>query len=249
MEANYYKEYFVLEREHWYFLARNKLILDHIRSITEKNKVIKILNVGAGTGYTSELLQEIGDVNSIEYDEDCCEYVNQNLNIEVTHGSILELPYSDNEFDLVCAFDVIEHIEDDKQGVLELKRVCKKDGKVVITVPAYKFLWSKHDQVNHHFRRYTKTQLTKLLHGDGKILYESYYNFWLFFPISVFRIFNRIFKLTTESKDDTGSDFSVISKESVLSRFLFKIFYSESFFIKNRIKLPFGISIIVSWIK
>ena len=249
MEAKFYKEYYNLEREHWYFLARNRLIMHHIRDILSTKNKVKILNVGAGTGYTSELLKEFGKVESLEYDKDCCQFVSKNLYIEIVNGSILDLPYRENEFDLVCAFDVIEHIEDDLLGVSELKRVCKKGGFVVITVPAYMFLWSKHDEVNQHFRRYRKSEILNLFKEKGKFLYHSYYNFWLFFPVALFRILNNLFGFTKTTEENTGSDFSLHKKGSLISSFLFKVFYSESFFIKKQIPLPFGVSIISSWRK
>ena len=247
MEAAYYKEYFHLEREHWYFRARNKIIMDHINEVVEGGSDLKILNVGAGTGFTSQLLEKHGQVKSLEYDEQCFEFVKQKLDIDIDNGSILELPYDDNEFDLVCAFDVIEHVEDDRLGVEELKRVCKKKGVVVVTVPAYQFLWSKHDEVNHHFRRYKKKQLLNLFKGSGQFLYHSYYNFWLFLPIAFFRTINNIFSITKTTEEDTGSDFGVVKQDSIISKFLFKLFYSESFFVKKYIKLPFGVSLITSW--
>lgn len=249
MEAAYYKEYFHLEREHWYFRARNKIIMDHIEKVVAENNKLKILNVGAGTGFTSQLLEKYGQVKSLEYDKACFDFVQEELDIDIDNGSILELPYSDDEFDLVCAFDVIEHVEDDQLGVEELKRVCKKNGSVVVTVPAFQFLWSKHDEVNHHFRRYRKNQLLQLFKGSGKLVYHSYYNFWLFPPIAFFRTLNNIFSITKSTEEDTGSDFGVIKQDSIVSKLLFKVFYSESFFVSKSIKLPFGVSLITTWKK
>jgi ubiquinone/menaquinone biosynthesis C-methylase UbiE len=81
-----------------------------------------------------------------------------------------ELPFKDEEFDLICAFDVIEHVEDDLLGIREMKRVCKNEGLMVLTVPAYMFLWSHHDEVNQHYRRYTLKNLKNL--GKKKTFYE-----------------------------------------------------------------------------
>ena len=249
MDSKYYKEYFKLEREHWYFRARNKIIMSHIRSLVSTGQPVSILNVGAGTGYTSELLQEFGTVTSIEYDETCCQFVRDNTNLKIENGSILELNYPANEFDLVCAFDVVEHIEDDLLGIKELKRVCKKEGIVVVTVPAHLFLWSRHDEINHHFRRYKKVQLLDLFRDEGEFIYHSYYNTWLFPFIALFRFVNNAFKLTKETDENTGSDFSVAGGNTLVTRFLFSLFLSESFFIKKHIALPFGVSIISSWKK
>jgi len=91
------------------------------------------------------MLEKFGDVTSIEYDEDCCQFLNEVLHIPALQGSITELEFEDNSFDLVCAFDVIEHVEDDSKAASEMLRVCKKDGLVFATVPAFMLLWSEHD--------------------------------------------------------------------------------------------------------
>jgi ubiquinone/menaquinone biosynthesis C-methylase UbiE len=116
--------------------------------IVSNNQKLKILNIGIATGKTSEMLAEFGEVTSIEYDSVCAEFVRQKLNIEVIEGSILELPFEDNYFDFVCAFDVVEHVENDKKAISEMKRVCKQKGKICITVPAFQSLWSHHDEIN-----------------------------------------------------------------------------------------------------
>jgi len=249
MDHNYYKEYFHLERTHWYFRARNGLIMDHVRSIVSEGKSLRILNVGVGTGHTSELLSQFGTVTSIEYDEDCCAFVNEQTSLTVVQGSILELDFADDSFDAVCAFDVVEHVEEDALAVQELKRVCKQAGKVVITVPAYMFLWSKHDEINHHFRRYTKSQVLALFKEQGKFIYHSYYNTLLFPPVAIFRFLNNLLGLTKTTEEETGSDFSVAGKDSWLTRLLYRVFYLESFFVKRHIRLPFGVSVMVSWEK
>ena len=223
--------------------------MDHVRSIVSEGKSLRILNVGVGTGHTSELLSQFGTVTSIEYDEDCCAFVNEQTSLTVVQGSILELDFADDSFDAVCAFDVVEHVEEDALAVQELKRVCKQAGKVVITVPAYMFLWSKHDEINHHFRRYTKSQVLALFKEQGKFIYHSYYNTLLFPPVAIFRFLNNLLGLTKTTEEDTGSDFSVAGKDSWLTRLLCRVFYLESFFVKRHIRLPFGVSVMVSWEK
>ena len=117
-------------------------------------------------------------------------------NFPVTEASIIKLPFENNSFDLVCAFDVIEHVNEDTIAVEELWRVCKPGGNVCITVPAFQALWGTHDIVNGHKRRYTKKELQKLVaeKNDGDILYSSYFNFILFIPIFLFRKITSLFK-------------------------------------------------------
>lgn len=244
MDKDYYQEYYIEERSHWWFLARLKILKTQVSKIKKKES-LKILNVGVATGATSVMLQQFGDVYSIEYDVDCVNFVRNTLNIHIEHGSILELPYDDNSFDLVCAFDVIEHIENDSLGVKEMMRVCKDGGYVTVTVPAFMSLWSEHDVINHHFRRYTQKELTDLFKKSGSIKYTSYFNSLLFIPIFLARILSNFLK----SKDEAPkSDFKKF-KPGILNSILYNVFLSENNFLRRGIKFPFGVSIFLSWKK
>ena len=247
MDKNYFKEYYILEREHWWFKARAKIITNLILNSlkNKKNTALNILNIGAATGKTSELLSCFGKVTSLEYDKECCDFTNQMLNIDVINGSILELPFSAEEFDLVCAFDVIEHVEDDKLSVLEMKRVCKKEGIIVVSVPAFMLLWSHHDEVNHHFRRYTKSSLNSLFaQNEFNPIRSTYFNTILFLPILIFRLLSKLIpqKLI---RVGAGSDATINDNNSIVSKILYQIFAFELTLLRY-FNLPFGVSIFSS---
>lgn len=242
MDREYYKDYATLERTHWWFLVRRDIILNQLRSLTQGQMNLKILNVGAATGYSSEFLQQFGEVTSVEYDKECCAFVRNKYGKEFVNASITELPFSDEAFDLVCAFDVIEHIEDDHLAVRELKRVTRQKGKICVTVPAFNFLWSQHDDINHHFRRYTRANLKTLFASNGRIVKATYFNTFLFFPIALFRMFNK------GAKEEVKSDFGV-AKNSVASRVAKGIFSLEKPILSCGLSFPVGISILLSWRK
>jgi len=146
---------------------------------------------------------------------------------------------------LVCAFDVIEHIEDHESALQEMYRVLKKDGRVFITVPTFNILWSSHDEINHHFRRYKIGELRRLLESNGfKIEYSSYFNSFLFLPIFIVRM---ISKLIPQKKNSTstGSDFEKMGANNLLNQLLYKIFKSELFFLSKKIKFPLGVSAMI----
>jgi 2-polyprenyl-3-methyl-5-hydroxy-6-metoxy-1,4-benzoquinol methylase len=246
MDKGYYIEYFKLEREHWWFRARKKIISSHIESFCGNSK-FTILNIGAATGASSEMLSAFGDVTSLEFDKDCCEFVKQQTGQELICASITELPFEDESFDIVCAFDVVEHVSDHQKAMLEMTRVCRKSGMVFCTVPAFMFLWSHHDVVNHHERRYTLKKLKSIIPNNGKVMFASYFNTLLFLPISVFRIFDKIFK-PKFVRHDAGSDFSVI-KNSMIDRLFYRVMLADNFFIQRKISLPFGVSILLSFSK
>ncbi len=255
MKKEYYKDYFHHERNHWFFKARNKIITDHIREILKTKpagETLKVLNVGVATGHTSVLLKEFGDVTSVEYDEDCYDFIKDTVpDIGLRLGTILDLDFEEKKFDLVCAFDVIEHVEEDSLAVSELKRVCKDGGNVVVTVPAFMSLWSHHDVINHHIKRYRKSEFQGLFNDDENIRYSSYFNFWLFPPVMVFRKLNNLLKITssTAKDDEVSSDLTVMAKESFASNLIYKLFASESRRVKRFKSFPFGVSILTSWKK
>ena len=173
MDKIYYEEYFELERKHWWFRARKEIINSLLRkNVTGDGNAV--LNIGAATGETSNWLSAYGPVTSVEYEKDCCAFVKEKLNLDFITASITELPFEEIQYDLVAAFDVIEHVENDVAAVAEMFRVCKPGGLIAITVPAFEFLWSKHDDINHHRRRYRMRQLIKLFDAHpGRIVFKS----------------------------------------------------------------------------
>lgn len=251
MEKSYYSEYYKLERGHWWFLARNQMLVELITNLTQTQaKPLRILNVGVATGNTSERLAALGEVKSVEYDQDCYEFVKEKLNIDIIQGSILDLPFADNSYDVVCAFDVIEHVEDDLLAVREMKRVCKPNGLVCVSVPAFMWLWSEHDVINHHYRRYTLPQLESLFEKDanGSILKKTYFNFFLFFPIAAFRLFSKILP-NIRSKKAAGSDFGTFNN-GIVNKLMYRIFYSEkSVVTQTKRSFPVGVSALLAWQK
>ncbi|MGZ5221278.1 MAG: class I SAM-dependent methyltransferase, partial [Chitinophagaceae bacterium] len=183
-----------------------------------------------------------GRVVSLENDMDACRFLREQLKMEVTEGSVTQLPFPDEHFDIVCALDVLEHVEEDAAAMQELKRVLKTGGALVVTVPAFRFLWSRHDLVNHHKRRYTLKDLTRKLMAKGFIIsYLSYFNTLLFAPIACYRLLGRF----NMQQRNLRSDFeSRLSGNHFLNRMFRSIFGLEKKMLKH-IRLPFGVSIVV----
>ncbi|NIU88457.1 MAG: methyltransferase domain-containing protein, partial [Nitrosopumilaceae archaeon] len=165
-------------------------------------------------------------------------------------ASAEDLPFKNNSFDLVCAFDVIEHIENDTRSVEEMKRVCNNGGSIFITVPAYMILWSHHDVVNQHKRRYITSEIESLFNtkdDSGTELYKTYFNSILLPPILLFRLLSRIIPDSLIRKG-AGSDFTIVNNESLINKLLYQLFSLEKFLLKH-ITFPFGSSILYAWKK
>ena len=245
MDQAYFKDYYHLEREHWWFLARRKILAERINTLLNRPRQIHSLNVGAATGTTSDMLMEFGEVMSIEYDEECCRFTQGFLQTPIIQGSILDLPFEDNQYDLLTAFDVIEHVEDHQKAVEELWRVCKPGGHIAITVPAYQFLWGPHDEINHHFRRYTLKSLKDLVKkSDLHPARVTFFNTILFIPIAIFRLLSKLIPDKIIRKG-AGSDATLHTYDGLISRILYRIFSWELSLLKL-FNLPFGVSIFVS---
>jgi SAM-dependent methyltransferase len=245
MDKQYYKEYYQYERKHWWFRARLEileLILQQFKTKMIDNP--KILNAGAATGATSFMLKKHGDVLSLEYDKDCAIFLSEILNEEVLIKSLTLTSLDSKSMDMVCAFDVIEHIEDHEKAISEVYRILKENGYIYLTVPAFNFLWSNHDEINHHFRRYKLKDLKKILKENGfTIEYCSYFNFFLFLPILFTRLISKVLTIK-KNEVGTNSDFEKFNSR-LLNKFLYKIFLSESFLLKRKMKLPFGVSAVI----
>lgn len=242
MNENYVKEYAILEKSHWWFRVRAKII----RYILTKNVVVDrsiatVLNVGAAGGASSQWLSEYGEVVSLETDAFFIDHLKKS-NLEIVQGSVECLPFNDDQFDLVCAFDVLEHISDDRRGVRELLRVCKPGGIVCLTVPAFEMLWSFHDEVNNHYRRYTKRTLENLLKSPtvSKHPHIRYFNFLLFVPVLVAR---KLSNLASRQQQSGQSDFTYYKGNAVTGKIMEKVFGLELKLLPF-IKFPFGVSLL-----
>ncbi len=247
MDKNFTLLYTQRESTHWWFTARKEILETIITKILQKRKYdlpLNILNVGPGGGTTSIMLEKFGKVKSLEFDKDLFNYCKNDRKLDVDKGSINDLPYHSESFNIVCAFDVIEHVKDDKKAMEELQRVVKKGGLVLLTVPAFQFLWSQHDEVNCHFRRYTKRSINHIAESLGlSIFYSTYFNFFLFFPILAARLLGKL-----KPRGSSKSDFDEFQVSKKSNKILHSIFKSESK-IMFPTKLPFGVSIFSAFVK
>lgn len=247
MEQGYYKQYFEFERSHWWFLARAEILRNYIANL-KLGTPLRILNVGAATGATSQWLEQFGEVTSLEFEQECIDFVKEKIGLEFIQGSILELPFDDNSYDLICCFDVIEHVDDDVLAAKELQRVCKPGGTVMATVPAFMHLWSEHDVINHHFKRYQLSQFKSLFTSDnGAVKFASYFNAKLYpFIYLTRKAMNGVRKIFP--KEQASSDFENF-KPGLTNDIFYKVFSSEKTSLAKNKPYSKGVSIILEWKK
>ena len=238
MESYTYKLMREFEDGHWWFVARRKILRD-LLSTLQLPAGSDILEVGCGTGGNIEFLLEFGSVTCVESEGIAARIARERKLAPIMAGRLPnELPDFEHQFDLIVLFDVLEHIEKDGESLVALSRFLKPEGHIVLTVPAFPFLWSQHDEENHHKRRYTRSSLNDLVtNNEFSIDYISYFNFWLFPLVATIRLIRKIFKY-----QESWQDMRLPNK--IFNRILQSIFSSERYFIKRKVSLPVGISLV-----
>jgi len=253
MERSEYQFLESQENKHWWFVGRriilNKMLKKLVgqKSANENDEKLQILEIGCGTGGNLEMLSKYGDVHAIEMDENAYNIAKgKNLASDIKMGYLPDnTGLEENQFDLIVMFDVLEHIDEDIESLKSLNKFLKTEGNIFITVPAFKFLWSKHDEIAHHKRRYIKKELIDSLKQAGfEVKYISYFNFWLF-PLAA--IVRTIYKSFSGSKNINEDGNTPGQKKPIgfINKTLTLIFASEKYFI-GKISFPFGLSLMAT---
>lgn len=244
METFLFDRFAEHEDRHWWFRGRRDVlvsVLDRFLPRAPEGGPRRLLDVGAGTGFMMEAMRRFGEVEGLETSPDARRHLKARLGKEVT---LYEEPLPEGlphgkRYDAITAFDVIEHIEDPAPSLRAIASALVPGGVFVCTVPAFQFLWSSHDDVNHHFRRYTRRQLVDELQRAGlRVEFSSYFNSWLFAPVAAVRLLQKVIP----ERGGSGSDMDV-PPAAPINFALERLFASERFLVP-RVSLPFGVSLL-----
>lgn len=243
MNEEMYEKLNETESYHWWFKAKREIVMKLAMpylGLVDKKK-LELADMGCGTGLMLHELERYGEVTGYDYTDTALDYCRKKTNARLIKIDLGDFSFSPiNQYDIVFALDIIEHIENDKVAIDNIYKSVKCGGHAVITVPAFQWLWSQNDINNMHRRRYSLKQLNKLAEKAGfKVEYISYYNFWLFLPIVIMRVLTKIFQVDKHSSIEYGSG------KSVLNGFLYRIFSSEGKRISSHRSFPFGVSVIM----
>ena len=226
------------EARHWWFVVR-RLILTRLLDELRLPDNARILEVGSGTGGNLHMLAGFGHVSAMEMDATA-----RSISLKKTNGKFdvrqgfcpNNIPFSGEKFDLICMFDVLEHIDEDVATLVALKRLLADGGRLLITVPAYRWLWSAHDEFLHHKRRYSSAEFRqKVARAGFNLARVSHFNTILFPIAALVRLKDKMFGNVKPSGGE-------IPPEPV-NQLLKMLFGSERFFLTN-INLPFGVSLL-----
>jgi|TARA_B100001971_G_C18238652_1_gene569172 SAM-dependent methyltransferase len=219
-----------------YFWNKGKLNL--VRILFERvfskgyfGEECKLLCVGVGTGDELVVLNKYGRVFAIDTNVDAINALPDQNCYEKKVGNVCNLAYPNDYFDAITAFDVLEYVDDDSLAINEINRVLKPGGVFIFTVPALPFLYSAHDRLFNHVRRYTINRMMLILSGM-KCVSKGYWMFFCFPAIAYKKLMNR-----------TGTKLIYTPLPSFINNVLYSIVNFENFLISHKFKMPIGTTI------
>lgn len=180
------------EDRHWWYRGRRQIVQDELGRIPLGAQA-RVLDAGCGSGRLLDTLGELGEVSGIDMNQDSVEIAKRRGHEDVRVGAVEDLPWEDETFDLLTSLDVLEHTSDDRVALREYRRVVRDGGHLLVTVPAYEALWSRHDVQNQHYRRYDRPML-RAAAADAGLTVErmTYFNSLLLPAAAAVRFFQQV---------------------------------------------------------
>ena len=224
------------DSSHWWYRARREILADYLAREAALPADARILEIGCGTGHNLPMLARFGSIEAIEIDPAARAIASERLGQPVSASPLPGLPdIARGSYDLIAVLDVVEHIEDDVAALAAMRDCLMPGGQILITVPAHQWMWSAHDVVNHHHRRYSKRTLAKAIAAAG-LRHNGlrYFNSLLFPLAAASRIAGRL----------TGKDDSDDSPPPAPVNALFEAVFRIERHLVGRMPLPPGVSII-----
>jgi SAM-dependent methyltransferase len=237
VKSAYRDETLAAEDRHWWYLGRRRVVRAALESMPLPDPAL-CLDAGCGGGVNLSEFARFGAVVGLEPSEQALSVARARGVGRVMQGTVEEMPFDDCEFDVAAALDVVEHLDDDRAGLAELRRVVKPGGFLLVTVPAYPRLWGPHDVVNEHRRRYARRTLIAAAKASGWTpLSVSHFNSILLPVAGVRRLIDQ-----RRSSDEITSD--VADAPPVLNGLLEWPLRVEARMLAAGVRLPAGLSIL-----
>lgn len=241
MDTAYAHSYGDLEEEHWWFRARRRILEDTIARLDWPLRP-RIMEIGVGSGLNLYTLYPAGaEMLGIEPNADNAARARARGPVAVHVATVESLPseITDASLDGITMFDVLEHTKDDLVSLRAVRQKLKPRGLLVLTVPAYMWLWGQQDDISHHYRRYTRSELCARLREAGFVIRRStYFNTFLFPPIAAFRVMARGMR-RADARMDTDFKYSV----GFANHVLYLAFAAETCALRV-MNFPFGVSVL-----
>jgi len=235
MHPEEFREMEALEEDHWWFRGKRLLLQALLARTGEADRV---LDVGCGTGgVLLALAGRASMVAGVDTALMALEFCRGKGLRNVVQGSATALPFAARSFDVCVMMDVLEHLDDESILLAEVRRVLRPGGAALISVPAFRALWSQHDVTFQHRRRYTRRELRDTVQRAGlRVEWSSYTNFFLFPPALAWRTLRRWFGIAPERRTD------FFTAPPLLNRALVETYRWEAALVRH-VALPFGVSV------
>lgn len=176
----------VQENAHWWFVARRAILDRLIRARIPLGADARILEAGCGTGGNLSMLATHGHVDALEYDAQAREFADARGIARIEPGMLPDrIGFGAERYDLIALLDVLEHVDQDRESLTALRSRLTSGGRILLTVPAVPWLWSDHDVLHHHKRRYTLRGLKRVAQEAGLTVETVGYFNSLLFPLAV----------------------------------------------------------------
>jgi SAM-dependent methyltransferase len=237
VDRHLYAEIDRIEHDHWWYVGRRAIVFDWV-SRAARDRSNRILDIGCGTGYNVAYLQSLGfeSVVGLDLAPDALAFARARGLRRLVQGDATRAPFRRQSFDLVLALDLIEHVEDDGQALHGLFDLLRPGGTLLVFTPAYRFLWSRQDEVSHHFRRYTASELQSKIEAAGFTVAKlSYANTLLFPVVWAGRLARKLRPNRRVSENEMHPAWA--------NRWLQAVFAAERPLLRH-LNLPFGVSLL-----
>jgi ubiquinone/menaquinone biosynthesis C-methylase UbiE len=228
-----------LEDWYWWFVARREAALQFTEDFRPRREPLRVLDAGCGTGALLDRLEARSEIElyGLDFSGQALSYTRQRGHNRLVQGDLTRLPFPDGTFDVVTALDVVEHVREDEQALREVNRVLRPDGVLLVSVPAFRFLWGPHDTALQHFRRYTAGEMGVLMRRTGFRVSKLTYLLCLLFPAFLAQ---RLLARLRPRKEKPQAQ--VIPVGAFLNRLLIRLQGME-LALARRLNLPFGATV------
>ena len=243
-DKNNFEFLFEMEQRHFWHVGRREIIYDLLQQ-TYHNGLSKIsmIEIGCGNGSVLQYLKNKGvNVEGGDLFLEALQFCQKRVNVPLYQFDVLNTPFVNEQYDVVGLFDVIEHIEDDAAVLKEMHRICKPGGRIILTVPANKLLWSYFDVLSHHKRRYSKKELCQKLQDAGFAVEKlSFFVFFLFPMMLAYRIAKNLSHRSSNA--NSLSSYTELQTLPLVNGVFLQTLRLEKLLIR-RTNLPFGTSLL-----
>lgn len=236
MERQAFERMAELDGLHWWYRARRRILEQVIRRFVRPPADARVLEIGCGTGHNLAMLGQFGRLEAVELDDQARALAEQRLGRPIVDEALPGLATTlRGPYDLIALLDVLEHVDDDRMALTSILGMLSPGGALLLTVPANPWMWTAHDAVHHHHRRYRKADLVARVTAAGyRIEMLSFFNTMLFPLIAAVRLAGKVTK-RQESDDQLPSP--------MINRALDGVFGLESGLV-GRVPMPFGVSLV-----